>query len=185
MQVYQKFKSTIQFQSIVGENGLGAITEPAPVFEHCLLTHHWSPSGSMAAALAVSSLLLGCGRVNFMTQSFFLTVNYASSHSFPTFFFSNSPCLFVIVCLYVCASASLQPIREGEKSVGKKWWWVWFCVPLSSGVCFSISLCFLFSVLVSLSLRIFLSCPVVGQADHLGRYLRWFASHSPCLKADY
>lgn len=43
----------------------------------------------------------------------------------------------------------------------------------------------LFSVLVSLSLRLFLSCPVVGQADHLGRYLPWFASHSPCLKADY
>lgn len=52
---------------------------------------------------------------------------------------------------------------------------VLLCVPLASCVCFSISLSvFVFDCL---------SGPALGQAEHLGRFLPWSASH-PHLKAD-
>lgn len=85
---------------------------------------------------------------------------------------SLTVCLFVSVHTHVSTSVSLKPSRGRRQ---KRWWFCFAC--LKPPVCVSRSLPV--SVFFPFSPLIFLSGPVLGQADQLGRFLLWSASHPP------
>lgn len=106
-----------------------------------------------------------------MTQSSFLTGHDASSltHFLSLF---NSLCLFVSVRTRVCTSVSVQPSRERKKKARAK---------SDDGFVLraSILLCVFSRSLSVLFFFVFLSGPVLGQADQSGRFLPWSVSHLP------
>lgn len=99
-----------------------------------------------------------------MTQSSFPTGHYAPSLS------SISHSLLVCACRCMSSSVSYNP-AERKSSEAKKWWWFYLACFYPLVCVFSIScyFCFFFSL--------FLSGPVLEQADQLDRFLPWSASH--------
>lgn len=129
---------TGRIQSAVDENGVGAAREAAPLFEHCVLTHHWSPFGSLAAAFALTSFRVGMWPaepdesvlLSDWTRCF-LPLSCFRIFSTRSVFRSECACLCILNLVYRAAEKKGGGVGTGE------WWWFCCFARLQPPVCVS------------------------------------------------
>lgn len=129
---------TGRIQSAVDENGVGAAREAAPLFEHCVLTHHWSPFGSLAAAFALTSFRVGMWPaepdesvlLSDWTRRF-LPLSCFRIFSTRSVFRSECACLCILNLVYRAAEKKGGGVGAGE------WWWFCCFARLQPPVCVS------------------------------------------------